>query len=576
MEHKSDSLSAKKRFGAAQFKHWGHYLAWLAISVIPTDFVFANAVDPRVSSFLSLYGTDNLSGWKKILLFAPPTDGEEKSFIANTSFFLAASGQQNAKAELAATLNALIIEANTPADSRSAWCRYPARVLWAKSHTPLLQWIKQQPQCADFETFKKATPFDDVYFVFSDYFLSVPSSLFGHTFLRLHVAGIQLELMSPQSEERDLVLNFEAATPIDVPPHKLIYNGTVGNYPGYFSIMPMANKVRDYSQLDGRHLWQYKINFSQAEKELLLALMWELKPAELRYYFFSKNCSYQALSILEAVRPTLDLRTHLSTWTYPSEAIRSVTDVSGLADAPVWRRHDKARERGDLSAPLGPHLGHYPYRAQLATGSDSSFKAFTELSFRGGLHSKDDVTAGYPAQFEMEVFKVNLRKYWDSPKLIALESIDFMRMRYFGVAGLFEPKAIWEFKLSYARPLHANRCAGCREFQFELAQGLSTKVREGFGLYLLPHLQIASSPSYDSGWVKSQIYVETGALLTPSERVSVNAQHLITFADLRHPKQSASLWATLRLGLNHAVFIKQQYSFYAKAWEWNAGFSYYF
>jgi hypothetical protein len=71
--------------------------------------------------------------------------------------------------------------------------------------------------------------------------------------------------------------------------------------------MPYYLKVREYSDLENRDIWEYELNLTPEEIDRLLMHAWELGPIHFDYYFFDENCAYHLLGLLEAARPDLTL-----------------------------------------------------------------------------------------------------------------------------------------------------------------------------------------------------------------------------------------------------------------------------
>ena len=113
-------------------------------------------------------------------------------------FFLAKEGKTDAKAELEALTAAL--DDPSPEPPR---CRFPARVRWlagklGRDAEPLLA------PCAKFKAWRDLLAAEGVALVFASAYMNNPSSMFGHTFLRLERAGPDRLL--------DNSLNFAAET----------------------------------------------------------------------------------------------------------------------------------------------------------------------------------------------------------------------------------------------------------------------------------------------------------------------------------------------------------------------------
>jgi hypothetical protein len=168
--------------------------------------------------------------------------------------------------------------------------------------------------------------------VFSSYYINGPASTFGHTLLRLHKqkAGTQQELL-------DLGINFSAMVPEGTNPVAYALLGLMGGFQGRFSSVPYYFKIREYTDFESRDLWTYELNLSRSEIDDLVDHIWELGPSYLNYWFFTENCSYLVFSILEAIRPSLELKARLPKHTIPAETIRIAWEEPGLVKAVSFR-----------------------------------------------------------------------------------------------------------------------------------------------------------------------------------------------------------------------------------------------
>src|SRR5262249_48813374 len=140
---------------------------------------------------------------------------------------------------------------------------------------------------------------DSITLIFASYYLNNPASMYGHTFLRLNKKG-----RSDKDRLLDYVVNFAAVTDSN---NGIMFaiRGLMGGYSGKFSTLPYYMKVQEYNNLESRDLWEYTLTFTPAELERLVRHLWEMGSAEMDYYFFNRNCSYQLLPLLEVARPSL-------------------------------------------------------------------------------------------------------------------------------------------------------------------------------------------------------------------------------------------------------------------------------
>jgi len=242
------------------------------------------------------------------------------------AFFLSDNGKTSPRAELEATLKA--IQQPGGGDSH-ARCRFPARDAWLREQLDLPD---TPVNCSAFEEWAGTLNTEKVTLVFAASYLNSPSSMFGHTFLRLD---------PPQDdEETDLLLANTISYAADAAEHDsellFAYRGIFGGYPGITSIKPYYEMIRLYNDIEHRDLWEYTLNLDQQEVDTLLAHTWEIQDKNFDYYFFDKNCAYRLLALIDAARPGTDLLDEVSTHAIPSDTVRWVRDA-GLLESIHYR-----------------------------------------------------------------------------------------------------------------------------------------------------------------------------------------------------------------------------------------------
>ncbi|MBR9870370.1 MAG: DUF4105 domain-containing protein [Gammaproteobacteria bacterium] len=232
------------------------------------------------------------------------------------AFFLSSSGKTSPEAELAATLEAI----QQPGEGDDhARCRFPARDAWLREQLNL----PDDPiTCPAYEDWADTLNTEKVTLVFAASYLNSPSSMFGHTFLRLD---------PPQDDnETDLLLANTISYAADAAEHDsellFAYRGIFGGYPGITSIKPYYEMIRLYNDIEHRDLWEYTLNLSQAEVDTMLAHTWEIQDKNFDYYFFDENCAYRLLALIDVARPGTELLEEVSTHAIPSDTVRWVRD----------------------------------------------------------------------------------------------------------------------------------------------------------------------------------------------------------------------------------------------------------
>lgn len=253
--------------------------------------------------------------WQKLLHRRfHPLSLTSKSEVDAAGFFLHPDGKRDEQAELRASLEAFLM--TDMALDASAQCRFPARYEWLKQQLQSVQW--QDQPCPEFENWRDELDAQAVTLVFPAAHINSPSSMYGHTLLRLdRLAGQTNPLLA-------YAVNFAADH--DPNDNELVftYKGLMGGYPGKVSIMPFYVKARDYRHMEYRNIWTYRLNFSREEVNQLVRHLWELKDSHFDYYFFDENCAYQIVGILDAASARSNLADEFGLTTIPVDTIREL------------------------------------------------------------------------------------------------------------------------------------------------------------------------------------------------------------------------------------------------------------
>jgi len=236
------------------------------------------------------------------------------SEVEDKAFFLARDGKRDASAELEATIDALYNE--TRFDDNSTACLFPARKYWLSKELEMQN--LPEVECEQFDFLLKQMDPKSVSLIFPYMQGSSPSSMFGHTFLRI----------DSNSKPRMLSYAFNYGSEQDEDDNKLtyMYKGFFGGYKGTYSLLPYYKKIKEYRDLEERDIWEYDLNFTKEETEQMLRHIWEVELNYSWYYFFTQNCSYKMLWIMESAREGLDLRKYFNFHVIPLETVRASID----------------------------------------------------------------------------------------------------------------------------------------------------------------------------------------------------------------------------------------------------------
>jgi hypothetical protein len=311
-------------------------LAYLALFACAPLYAAPHLDDQRLQQlandpfWLSLghYESGKFEGWR--------------SYVSDKKFFLAPDGAHHPDQELKATVEALYAPASL--GEKHAQCVYPARTRWLKDQLHLAD--LPTLDCKEFKQwFKDVAPHSAV-MIFPAAYLNSPSSMFGHTLLRIDQADVQ----SNNTALLSYAINFGAY--IEGSDNSILYawKGLMGGYPGLFALVPYQEKLSEYRSLENRDLWEYRLNLTQVETERMVEHVWELKQIQFDYFFFDENCSYRLLELLQVARPSLRLTEQFPLTAIPTDTVKAVKEA-GLVEK-IDYRPSRERELLERAKPL--------------------------------------------------------------------------------------------------------------------------------------------------------------------------------------------------------------------------------
>jgi hypothetical protein len=270
--------------------------------------------------------------WHKLLHYYPDLIGSGvTSQVDSPVFFIAENGKTDPKAELAATLKLFLAGGVDDTAKEPVACRFIARYTWLNEQLHFDEDRIPVPVCNRFDTWLQRINPRGMTLIFPTAYMNNPSSMFGHTLLRIDARG--------QTEKTRLLAysaNFAANTGNDGGVLFAV-KGLLGGYPGAFSIAPYYLKVREYNDLENRDIWEYELNFTVDETRRMLRHLWELRGVYFNYFFFDENCSYHLLALLQTARPGLDLTGGFDWFAIPSDTVKKVVAEQGLVRKTTYR-----------------------------------------------------------------------------------------------------------------------------------------------------------------------------------------------------------------------------------------------
>ena len=303
---------------------------WLLAALLsPLSALAGDYADELVERARQLRLADRAE-WRKLVHYVRnPVSPGMHSQVDSRSFFNAPGGKQDPQAELEATLRSFFAQA--PESDDHPQCRFAARRAWLDAELGFDARRLERRECRRYREWRAAIDASQLTLVFASAYVNNPGSMYGHTLLRVDAAD--------QDERTRLLaytISFAAGTDET---NGLLYalKGLFGAYRGVFTMLPYYLKVREYSDLEHRDLWEYALDLNAGEIERVLAHAWEMLPVYFDYFFFDENCAYHLLGLLQVARPELELTSQFPLWALPVDSVRAVTERAGLVRKIVYR-----------------------------------------------------------------------------------------------------------------------------------------------------------------------------------------------------------------------------------------------
>lgn len=270
-------------------------------------------------------GLDGEPEWHALLHYRKNLWGGYTSEVDGANFFTARQGHTDPAQELLTTLASFFSERPVPGSIHPTQCRFLARYTWLKKTLHFDSSRLPELPCRGFKVFYDAIEPVGLTVVFPATHPNSPSSMFGHTLIRVDSKG-----HNKATRMLDYTINYAAEADTG---NGMAYaiKGLTGGFIGRFHIIPYHMKLREYAQMENRDIWEYKLKVSQQTVDMVLMHAWELLGTHFDYYFFTENCSYHVLTLLEADLFDYRMTDEFDSWVLPTDTLR-VLDKNGLIE----------------------------------------------------------------------------------------------------------------------------------------------------------------------------------------------------------------------------------------------------
>lgn len=349
-------------------------LAWLAAALsVPAPARADPAYAAELIAEAARRGLADTLTWRALVHHVPnPVTGALTGLVDSDAFYNATPGKTDPAAELDATLEAFFAPLPAEGADAHAQCRQPARFRWLKAELQFDPARLAEHACPALAEWLADVDPGSMTLVFPAAYLNNPSSMFGHTLIRIdpprrpadaRLVSYTIHFAADHQGEEGVIFAVK---------------GLGGGYRGYFSMLPYYEKVAQYSDIENRDIWEYELTFTPGEIRRLLESLWELNQQPIDYYFFTTNCSFVLLSLINVARPALALTARFPLYAVPVDTVRVLTEEPGLVRSAVFRPSARTRI-GRLQASMP--ADHQRLALALADGAlDPDAPAVTALA----------------------------------------------------------------------------------------------------------------------------------------------------------------------------------------------------
>ena len=256
--------------------------------------------------------------WHK-LLFYEKDESQRNGYLSavhSPTFFLSKDGKSDSTAELLSTIDAFSQPAVTNTNQH-AQCRFRGRFIWLKKEIPAINSLRTV-NCPDYNDWSISNSVESVSIIFATGYLGNPASYYGHTLLKLNS-----DKSNSRTKLEDISVNFGAIIPRNEGIASYIVKGMFGGYDAGFSHIGYYYHDYNYGENELRDLWEYELDLTDFQLQLVLGHTWESLGKKYTYYFLDKNCVYRMAELLEVI-DGVDIIPDNSLWIIPQALLQKM------------------------------------------------------------------------------------------------------------------------------------------------------------------------------------------------------------------------------------------------------------
>ncbi len=242
---------------------------------------------------------------------------KNKMHVIQDPNLFAFSQTLNIQEELSASIK--VVKKNDEITRRFI-CKFPARAFWINKRFGNGENIKFT-HCSQLNEYLKAVDAKSISLVYASENLVSPSSFMGHSFLKLN----------GYHNQEHSVSYFTQVDTINIP--KLMYESIVEGKEGFFIVAPFQEVMEQYGAVEARNIYEYKLDLTEEEIELIVLHLWELKDLKIDYFFHKHNCATISLDILGVAKTRVTRP--IDEWLSPIDIVKIVNEADLVTESTV-------------------------------------------------------------------------------------------------------------------------------------------------------------------------------------------------------------------------------------------------
>ena len=260
---------------------------------------------------------NSIDDWQRLLHFH-----SDKFQILDKSFFIDGI-PSNPKQELDKTISLLN---NNDRKSQDFACKFPARFNWVVNNIETFNTINLEQVnlsfCPHYQEYIQKVPVDEISLVFAAENITSPMSMMGHVF-------IMISGYDEDSIQRQHAFSYFAVIN-SFNPFLFITESILTGQEGKFGLTPYQTTLFNYTQKEGRSVWEYRLKSSEKSNSQLRDHIFELKDIQPDYLFTQYNCATFIYDLLKLLNPELEIRGSKHLWITPRDLVKDLIKIDAL------------------------------------------------------------------------------------------------------------------------------------------------------------------------------------------------------------------------------------------------------